>query len=153
MEQFGATAFDLDQLTGALPMDASVPTWDQQLTEIVQRIERLGAVNLASIDELKEQSERKEYLDRQFADLSDALNTLEQAIRKIDRETRARFQDTFDRINSGLKEKFPRLFGGGAAYLELVGDDVLSAGVAVTARPPGKRNSTRSRDRPGPWGG
>jgi chromosome segregation protein len=145
VEQFNATAFDLDQLTVALPADSTVAAWDQQLTEINERIERLGAVNLASIDELKEQSERKEYLDLQFADLTDALNTLDQAIRKIDRETRARFQDTFDRINSGLKEKFPRLFGGGAAYLELVGDDVLSAGVAVMARPPGKRNSTISQ--------
>jgi len=142
VEQFTATQFDLEQLTTALPEDASVVTWDQRLAEVGERIERLGAVNLASIDELKEQTERKEYLDRQFADLSDALNTLEQAIRKIDRETRARFQDTFDRINSGLKDKFPRLFGGGAAYLELVGDDLLTAGVAVMARPPGKRNST-----------
>ncbi|MGE0031071.1 MAG: chromosome segregation protein SMC [Steroidobacteraceae bacterium] len=145
MEQFSATQFDLDQVTAALPADAAVAAWDQQLVEIAERIERLGAVNLASIDELKEQSERKEYLDRQFADLTDALNTLDQAIRKIDRETRARFQDTFDRINAGLKEKFPRLFGGGAAYLELVGDDLLTAGVAVMARPPGKRNSTISQ--------
>jgi chromosome segregation protein len=141
-EQFAATQFDLEQLTHGLPEDANVIVWDQQLAEVIERIERLGAVNLASIDELTEQSERKEYLDRQFADLSDALNTLEQAIRKIDRETRARFQDTFDRINAGLKDKFPRLFGGGAAYLELVGDDLLTAGVAVMARPPGKRNST-----------
>jgi chromosome segregation protein len=142
LEQFAATQFDLEQLTAALPADASVVGWDQQLAEVTERIERLGAVNLASIDELKEQSERKDYLDRQFADLSDALNTLEQAIRKIDRETRARFQDTFDRINNGLKDKFPRLFGGGAAYLELVGEDLLTAGVAVMARPPGKRNSS-----------
>ncbi len=142
VEQFSATQFDLGQVTTALPEDATVFAWDPQLGEVTERIARLGAVNLASIDELKEQTERKEYLDRQFADLSDALNTLEQAIRKIDRETRARFQDTFDRINSGLKDKFPRLFGGGAAYLELVGDDLLSAGVAVMARPPGKRNST-----------
>jgi chromosome segregation protein len=142
LEQFAATHFDLEQLTGALADDATVAVWDQLLAEIGEKIERLGAVNLASIDELKEQSERKEYLDRQFADLTDALNTLDQAIRKIDRETRQRFQDTFDRINAGLKEKFPRLFGGGAAYLELVGDDLLTAGVAVMARPPGKRNST-----------
>ncbi|MGQ0429271.1 MAG: chromosome segregation protein SMC [Gammaproteobacteria bacterium] len=142
LEQFAATHFDLERVTAALTEDASVTAWDQQLAEVAERIERLGAVNLASIDELKEQSERKEYLDRQFADLTDALNTLDQAIRKIDRETRARFQDTFDRINAGLKEKFPRLFGGGAAYLELVGDDLLTAGVAVMARPPGKRNST-----------
>ncbi len=138
VEQFAATQFDLERVTTALAEDATVLAWDEQLVEVTERIERLGAVNLASIDELKEQSERKEYLDRQFADLSDALNTLEQAIRKIDRETRARFQDTFDRINSGLKDKFPRLFGGGAAYLELVGDDLLSAGVAVMARPPGQ---------------
>jgi chromosome segregation protein len=142
VEQFGATQLDLEQVTAALPLEATVLAWDQQLAEMNERIERLGAVNLASIDELKEQTERKEYLDRQFTDLSDALNTLEQAIRKIDRETRARFQDTFDRINAGLKDKFPRLFGGGAAYLELVGEDLLSAGVAVMARPPGKRNST-----------
>ena len=145
MEQFAATHFDFAAVTAALAPEATVPDWDQQLAETNERIERLGAVNLASIDELKEQSERKEYLDRQFTDLSDALNTLEQAIRRIDRETRARFQDTFDRINNGLKEKFPRLFGGGAAYLELVGDDLLSAGVAVMARPPGKRNSTISQ--------
>jgi chromosome segregation protein len=99
-------------------------------------------VNLAAIDEFKEQSERKEYLDRQFKDLTDALETLEAAIRKIDRETRARFQDTFDRVNAGLKERFPRLFGGGHAYLELAGDDILNAGVSIMARPPGKRNST-----------
>jgi chromosome segregation protein len=141
-EQFSATQFDLEQVTATLPEVATAVAWDQQLAEVAEKIEHLGAVNLASIDELKEQSERKEYLDRQFADLSDALNTLDQAIRKIDRETRARFQDTFDRINSGLKEKFPRLFGGGAAYLELVGDDLLSAGVVVMARPPGKRNSS-----------
>jgi chromosome segregation protein len=145
LEQFGATQFDLAQVTASLAPDATVAAWDQQLAEVGEKIERLGAVNLASIDELTEQSERKEYLDRQFADLTDALNTLDQAIRKIDRETRARFQDTFDRINSGLKEKFPRLFGGGAAYLELVGDDLLTAGVAVMARPPGKRNSTISQ--------
>src|SRR5690606_14493864 len=104
-----------------------------------------GQVNLAAIDELKENSERKEYLDRQFADLTAALETLEQAMRKIDRETRARFEDTFGRINAGLQEKFPRLFGGGHAYLELVGDDPLSAEVAIMARPPGKRNSTISQ--------
>ena len=99
-------------------------------------------MNLAAIDEFKEQSERKEYLDRQFKDLTDALETLEAAIRKIDRETRARFQDTFDRVNAGLKERFPRLFGGGHAYLELAGEDILNAGVSIMARPPGKRNST-----------
>ena len=102
-------------------------------------------MNLAAIDEFKEQSDRKDYLDRQFKDLTDALETLESAMRKIDRETRTRFQDTFDRVNAGLKEKFPRLFGGGHAYLELEGEDSSAAGVSVMARPPGKRNSTISQ--------
>jgi chromosome segregation protein len=141
-EQFAATHFELEALLAALPAEAAVPGWEQTLVETAERIERLGSVNLAAIEEFKEQSERKEYLDRQFADLTEALNTLESAIRKIDRETRQRFQDTFERINVGLKEKFPRLFGGGHAYLELTGEDILSAGVTVMARPPGKRNST-----------
>jgi chromosome segregation protein len=142
VEQFAATHFELAALLAALPAEATVAAWEQTLAETTERIERLGSVNLAAIEEFKEQSERKEYLDRQFADLTEALTTLEGAIRKIDRETRQRFQDTFDRINVGLKEKFPRLFGGGHAYLELTGEEILSAGVAVMARPPGKRNST-----------
>ncbi len=125
-----------------MPPEADVAAWEQTLTDLSQKIERLGQVNLAAIDEFKEQSERKEYLDRQFKDLTDALETLEAAIHKIDRETRARFQDTFDRVNAGLKERFPRLFGGGHAYLELAGEDILNAGVSIMARPPGKRNST-----------
>jgi chromosome segregation protein len=141
-EQFAATHFDLATLQTSLAAEASVAAWEQSVAETAERIERLGSVNLAAIDEYKEQSERKEYLDRQFADLTEALSTLESAIRRIDRETRQRFQDTFDRINVGLKEKFPRLFGGGHAYLEMTGEDILSAGVAVMARPPGKRNST-----------
>ena len=144
-EQFAATRFDLATVTGELPPDATAAVWETNLAEVAGKIERLGQVNLAAIDEYKEQSERKEYLDRQFNDLTEALNTLEQAIRKIDRETRQRFQETFDRVNGGLQEKFPRLFGGGNAYLELIGDDVLAAGVAVMARPPGKRNSTISQ--------
>jgi len=145
MEQFVATRLDLQEVRGQLPPEASVGEWEGSLTGLREKIERLGAVNLASIDELKEQTERKEYLDRQFTDLTDALGTLDEAIKKIDRETRSRFQDTFDRVNTGLQEKFPRLFGGGSAYLELVGEDPLSAGVAVMARPPGKRNSSISQ--------
>jgi chromosome segregation protein len=141
-EQFAATHFELEALLAALSPEAAVAAWEQTLAETAEKIERLGSVNLAAIEEFKEQSERKEYLDRQFTDLTEALTTLETAIRKIDRETRQRFQDTFERINVGLKEKFPRLFGGGHAYLELTGEDILSAGVAVMARPPGKRNST-----------
>jgi len=145
MEQFAATRLDLAEVRGQLPPEGNVTDWENSLTGLREKIERLGAVNLASIDELKEQTERKEYLDRQFADLTDALGTLDEAIKKIDRETRSRFQDTFDRVNSGLQEKFPRLFGGGSSYLELVGEDPLSAGVAVMARPPGKRNSSISQ--------
>ncbi len=129
-----------------LAQDAAVASWESQLEETRGKIERLGQVNLAAIGEFKEQSERKEYLDRQCKDLTDALETLESAMRKIDRETRTRFQDTFDRVNAGLKEKFPRLFGGGHAYLELTDEDgTAAAGVSVMARPPGKRNSTISQ--------
>jgi chromosome segregation protein len=141
-EQFAATRFAIAEIQANLKPEASVPVWEDSLVEARAEVEKLGQVNLAAIDELQEQTDRKEYLDRQNTDLSDALATLEQAMRRIDRETRARFEETFERINAGLKEKFPRLFGGGHAYLELVGEDVLAAGVAVMARPPGKRNST-----------
>jgi len=141
-EQFAATRFALEEIEQGLAADADPLTWEERLTEARASIEKLGQVNLAAIDELAEQTERKEYLDRQFKDLNDALETLEDAMRRIDKETRARFEETFQKINVGLEQKFPRLFGGGHAYLELVGDDVLSAGVAVMARPPGKRNST-----------
>jgi chromosome segregation protein len=142
LEQFGATRLELQAVTEALPAEAAVEEWERRLAEVSDRIEKLGQVNLAAIDEFQQQSERKEYLDRQLGDLNDALGTLEESIRKIDRETKTRFQDTFDRVNAGLKEKFPRLFGGGHAYLELTGSDVLDAGVAIMARPPGKRNVT-----------
>jgi chromosome segregation protein len=144
-EQFAATNYEIAALTAEIAADATVTTWEAQLEETKGKIERLGQVNLAAIGEFKEQSERKEYLDRQCKDLTDALETLESAMRKIDRETRTRFQDTFDRVNAGLKEKFPRLFGGGHAYLELTGEEGNAAGVSVMARPPGKRNSTISQ--------
>ena len=141
-EQFAQTQFELAEVQQNLTADASVENWEQSLVQVRGDIEKLGQVNLAAIDELKEQTERKEYLDRQFADLTSALETLEQAMQRIDKETRTRFEETFEKINNGLKEKFPRLFGGGHAYLELVGEDILGAGVAIMARPPGKKNST-----------
>ena len=141
-EQFAKTEFDLGTLMSELPEDATSEQWAESFEKIENRIQRLGAINLAAIDEYREQSERKEYLDSQFADLSEALETLENAIRKIDRETRARFKETFDQANAGMGRLFPRLFGGGHAYLELEGDDLLSSGVTVMARPPGKRIST-----------
>jgi chromosome segregation protein len=144
-EQLAATTFELADLLAGLGAEATGEAWEARLEETKAKIERLGQVNLAAIGEFKEQSERKEYLDRQCKDLTDALETLESAMRKIDRETRSRFQDTFDRVNAGLKEKFPRLFGGGHAYLELTGEEAEVSGVSVMARPPGKRNSTISQ--------
>lgn len=141
-EQLQSTGFDLETLQGELPEDATIATWTDKLEGIGRRIQRLGAINLAAIDEFEEQSERKQYLDKQHADLTEALDTLEAAIRKIDRETRLRFKETFDRANEGLGRLFPRLFGGGHAHLELDSDDLLSSGVTVMARPPGKRIST-----------
>jgi chromosome segregation protein len=141
-EQLGQTDFQLDALLRELDQDADIPGWEEKLEKIRIRIERLGPINLAAIDEFKEQSERKEYLDSQLNDLHSALSTLEGAIRKIDRETRTRFRETFNNVDAGFKRLFPKLFGGGHAYLEMTGDDLLSAGVTVMARPPGKRNST-----------
>jgi len=142
-EQFAATRFELGEVQLNLPGIATVVAWEENLKGVQSDIERLGQVNLAAIDELKEQTERKEYLDSQFTDLTSALETLEDAMRKIDKETRTRFEETFNKINAGLQEKFPRLFGGGHAYLELnMGEDAQSAGISIMARPPGKRNST-----------
>jgi chromosome segregation protein len=115
--------------------------WAKNLMDIDAKMRRLEPVNLAAIQEFGEQSERKTYLDAQNADLTQALDTLEEAIRKIDRETRGRFKETFDRVNAGVQDLFPRLFGGGHAYLELTGEDLLDTGVAIMARPPGKRVS------------
>ena len=145
VEQFAQTRYDLEEVMAALSAEATVLEREDRLAAVQEDLQKLGAVNLAAIDELQEQTQRKTFLDAQWKDLTDALTVLEEAMRKIDRETRTRFESTFERINAGLQEKFPRLFGGGHAYLELVGDDVLSAGVAVMARPPGKRNSSISQ--------
>lgn len=129
-------------ILAAIPDDAQPDVWEEQLSALQNRINRLGPINLAAIDEFKEESERKTYLDAQNAELESALSTLEGAIRKIDKETRTRFKETYDRINSGFKTLFPVLFGGGHAYLDLTGDDLLETGISIMARPPGKRNST-----------
>ena len=141
-EQLAQTEFTYDKLIEELDPDATIEEWENKLELVRRRIDRLGPINLAAIDEFKEQSDRKSYLDSQLEDLTSALSTLENAIRKIDRETRTRFRETFANVNEGFKRLFPILFGGGHAYLELIGDDFLSAGVTVMARPPGKRNST-----------
>ncbi len=132
----------LDELKTSLPEGASIREWEQRVEQLANQIQRLGPINLAAISEYDTQLERKTYLDSQNDDLTQALEVLENAIRKIDKETRTRFKDTFENVNKGLQEKFPRLFGGGHAYLELTGDDLLDTGVSVMARPPGKRNSS-----------
>src|SRR5690606_37529828 len=136
--------FLLDDVVNALPEVADVATWEKVVSDFDSKLRRLEPVNLAAIQEQAEAATRKEYLDAQDADLASALETLEDAIRKIDRETRGRFKDTFDRVNAGVQELYPRLFGGGHAYLELTGDDLLDNGVAIMARPPGKRVSNIS---------
>ncbi|MFD2228794.1 chromosome segregation protein SMC [Alkalimarinus sediminis] len=141
-EQLTKDSFDLQAVLNILPEEAEEKVWVAELEKIGNRIQRLGAINLAAIDEYKVQSERKTYLDAQDADLKEALETLESAIRKIDRETRARFKETYDKVNNGLQELFPKVFGGGSAYLDLTGDDLLETGVSIMARPPGKKNST-----------
>ncbi|MEO8461232.1 MAG: chromosome segregation protein SMC, partial [Dokdonella sp.] len=136
--------FAIDEVLAALPEAGDAAQWQATLDDLGHKIARLEPVNLAAIQEYEEQSQRKTYLDAQLADLTTALETLEGAIRKIDKETRQRFRDTFDQVNAGIQELFPRLFGGGQAFLELTGDDLLSTGVAIMARPPGKRISSIS---------
>lgn len=141
-EQLHEDGYDLHGVLGTLPHDAAEKIWETRLEELATRIGRLGPINLAAIEEYQQQSERKRYLDDQNDDLVEALDTLENVIRKIDKETRNRFKETFDQINAGLQALFPKVFGGGHAYLELTGEDLLDTGVAIMARPPGKKNST-----------
>jgi chromosome segregation protein len=141
LEQLDETGFELDTLLERLDDDATSQQWQHRLAEVANKISRLGPINLAAIDEYKEQLQRKEYLDEQHKDVTNALTILEEAIAKIDKETRSRFKETYDHVNNRIKEMFPRLFGGGTAYLEMTGDDLLSTGVSIMARPPGKRIS------------
>ncbi len=141
-EQLEEAGHNLTALFEEMPEQADEQEWQTQLATLEQKISRLGPINLAAIEEYQQSEERKNYLDAQNDDLMEALETLESAIRKIDRETRSRFRDTFDKVNNGFQEMFPRLFGGGKASLELTGDDLLDTGVTVMAHPPGKRNST-----------
>jgi chromosome segregation protein len=141
-EQLGEEGLNPPQLLISMEAGADEGAWQERLEKVSARIGRLGNINLAAIDEFDEQSERKRYLDDQYQDISRSLETLEQAIRRIDRETRSRFKETYDRVNQGFQQLFPRLFGGGHAYLELTGEDLLETGVTVMARPPGKRNAS-----------
>ena len=113
-----------------------------EINRINEEIRALGAVNLAALEELKAASERRDYLDAQSKDLTEAMATLEDAIKRIDRDTRERLQATFDEVNRHFSEMFPVLFGGGQARLTLTGEEILDCGVHVTAQPPGKKNAS-----------
>ena len=141
-EQLYESGYERERVLAELPPEAEENAWHERLEKVETRINRLGAINFVAIEEYNEQSERKNYLDKQYDDLTQALATLEEAIHKIDRVTRLRFKETFEKINEGFRSFFPRLFGGGSAYLEMTENDLLNAGVTVMARPPGKRNST-----------
>jgi len=113
-----------------------------EIKRLTEAIASLGAVNLAALAEVETARTRKTYLDEQSQDLNQAIATLEDAIRRIDRETREQLQDTYDRVNGHFGMLFPDLFGGGEARLILTGDEILDAGIQVMARPPGKKNTT-----------
>ncbi len=141
LEQLQQLGSDLTTVLSTLPdgSECAESRWLERLEQVERRIQRLGAINLAAVEECAQLLERKQYLDAQNADLLAALGTLESAIHKMDQETRCRFRDTFAQVNAGLENLFPRLFGGGQAHLELLGDEVLDAGVGIVAKPPGKR--------------
>jgi chromosome segregation protein len=142
MELLREQQANMKEVLAELPADAEETVWQQQLDKTVDAVSRLGPINLAAIEEYEQQAERKQYLDAQNDDLIAAMDTLETAIRKIDKETRQKFKDTYDQVNDGLKTLFPKVFGGGSAYLDLTEDDLLETGVTIMARPPGKKNST-----------
>ncbi len=142
VEQLDEAGFEAEKLLEEIPKDASESVWQETIESLDRKISRLGPINLAAIDECQELSERKIFLDNQNDDLTEAMDTLESAIRKIDKETRGRFKEIYDQVNAGFQTMFPRLFGGGRAHLELTGDDLLETGIAVIAQPPGKRNSS-----------
>ena len=141
-QQLLDAAADETALTEKLHPDLRPSYLQGEVTRLSNAIAALGAVNLAAQGELTQASERKNFLDAQNADLTEAINTLQEAIHKIDKETRELLQDTFDRVNQHFSELFPILFGGGQARLSMTGDEILNSGVQVMAQPPGKKNAT-----------
>ncbi|HXV12027.1 MAG TPA: chromosome segregation protein SMC [Burkholderiales bacterium] len=131
-----------EELAASLEKGTRPGALQAEIARLQEEIKDLGAVNLAALEELQAARERKEYLDSQSRDLSEAMATLEDAIRRIDRETRERLQTTFDDVNRHFGELFPALFGGGHAHLLLTGEEILDAGVQVIAQPPGKKNTS-----------
>lgn len=142
LEKIEQDDFEVENLIKLLDSVDTEPSLKETLSQLEVKIARLGSINLAAIEEYQVQSERKAHLDEQNEDLMDALDTLMSAIKKIDKETRTRFKETFDQVNEGLQKLFPKIFGGGNAYLELTDDNLLETGVQIIARPPGKKNAT-----------
>ena len=140
--RFEETGENIEEALSAIEEKLELHEITSDIESLNVRLVRLEPINLAAIDEFNELSERKEYLDAQDTDLTDSLTTLKSAIRKIDIETKTRFKDTYDKVNSKLQETFPVLFGGGQAYLEMTDNDLLETGVTVMAQPPGKRNTS-----------
>lgn len=142
LEQMQEVGTTIEEVLPTILEEATAEEWQQKLEQITNRITRLGPINLVAIEEYATCSERQSYLEKQHNDLMEGLTTLESAIDKIDRETRARFRETYDFVNTRFQELFPKIFGGGKAYLELTDENLLDAGVSIMACPPGKRNST-----------
>ena len=136
---------DIDKIDFSEYEDMTIEELEDKLVNIETKIIKLGAINLAAPEEIEEESKRKEELDEQYNDLTEALEKLTDAIKKIDQETKTIFKESFDSVNSKLKEMFPKLFGGGVAELTLTEEDALNAGVILMARPPGKKNSSISQ--------
>ena len=141
-QQLAEVQADEAALAGKLNGDVKPSYLQGEVTRLTNAIAALGAVNLAALEELAQASERKNFLDAQNADLTEAINTLQDAIHKIDKETRDLLQDTFDKVNRHFGELFPILFGGGNAKLMMTGEEILDSGVQVMAQPPGKKNAT-----------
>ena len=139
LAEAGAREEDLAALLAKGTRSGALQT---EINRLNEEVKVLGAVNLAALEELQAAQERKDYLDAQSGDLTEAMTTLEDAIRRIDRETRERLQATFDEVNSHFSRMFPALFGGGNAHLVLTGEEILDSGVQVIAQPPGKKNSS-----------
>ena len=133
---------DLSKIKHDLEDSKSVENYASELESIEIKISRLGAINLAAMEEYDQESKRKELLDSQHNELMEALETLERAISKIDKETRTTFKDTFDKLNISLAQSFPKLFGGGHAELIMLGEDLLTCGIGISAKPPGKKNAS-----------
>ena len=133
---------DLSKIKQDLEDSKSVENYASELESIEIKISRLGAINLAAMEEYDQESKRKELLDSQHNELMEALETLERAISKIDKETRTTFKDTFDKLNISLAQSFPKLFGGGHAELIMLGEDLLTCGIGISAKPPGKKNAS-----------